>query len=447
MAEAPRWLQLEDGVVDLETGELRREGAAPDRLTGKRLEVLRYLAARPGVEVREQEFHSEVWENQGRARASSQALKTVISRLREAIEVDRRVHRLVVTTSHGGYRFVPPVSVSGSVSIGSATVSVAPSGVAEPGGDYHPGWYAAWPEAEARARRYLDQPGNPLVVVAPAQGGKSWFVSHLLHTALAAADVVVRAPYAADPDQVLLDVGFACAAALGIDTSDGSDAQLVLTTGGSPEQRLTRLLEEHALPAVSARLVLVFDGLHDWVEAGGLLRWLRSLPPQRREPWPRLRIVATASTDPVVLTDTPQVSSTHFPQLLEFHDLQPANIAALATRVGVDLPEADLATLTAELGGQPYLVHAALVARLHGQPGGRLDEHERWLRRQLRLLASAPAERAAVQAVLAGHEPGDLLLCHRLERAGLLRYADGRWQIRNGLLATFLTRHLPSGER
>ena len=95
-----RHLELEDGSVDLRLGEIHRRGST-GRLTTKELDLLCYLAERPGQVVTQDELLREVWGYSGPV--VTRAVYTAIKRLRANPAAPQ--HLLTV---HGeGYRFEP----------------------------------------------------------------------------------------------------------------------------------------------------------------------------------------------------------------------------------------------------------------------------------------------------------------------------------------------------
>jgi DNA-binding response OmpR family regulator len=98
-------LRLSACVVDLVRGVVQREGAPEEVLTTKELELLRYLAARPGQVVDREELHRQVWGH--RAGLLSRSADHTIVRLRSKIEPDPTSPRHVLTVHGKGYRFEP----------------------------------------------------------------------------------------------------------------------------------------------------------------------------------------------------------------------------------------------------------------------------------------------------------------------------------------------------
>ncbi len=85
MARSSQILQLRDCVVDLKTRQVSRSDGVM-KLTGREVEVLRYLAARPGGLVTRFELEREVWKLGPSVR--SEAVAIAMRRLRNKLEID-----------------------------------------------------------------------------------------------------------------------------------------------------------------------------------------------------------------------------------------------------------------------------------------------------------------------------------------------------------------------
>lgn len=96
----PTLLELDDGVVDLATGQVRR-GDSTAALSAREARLLAMLAERPGEAVSRDELHA------GLGVASPRAVDHAVRRLRAKLEADP-AHPVHLRTVHGaGYRLVP----------------------------------------------------------------------------------------------------------------------------------------------------------------------------------------------------------------------------------------------------------------------------------------------------------------------------------------------------
>lgn len=113
-------LRLADREVDLATGAVTSGAEALQRLSGRELAVLRYLARHPRRLVGRDELYRAVWGADG---AASRATDHAVSRLRARVEADPVAPRHVVTVFGEGYRFEP---LTGSEEVGVAAATAPP---------------------------------------------------------------------------------------------------------------------------------------------------------------------------------------------------------------------------------------------------------------------------------------------------------------------------------
>lgn len=98
-------LSLAACTIDLVRGTVVRLDGGSEALTTKELELLSYLAARPGAVVDREELHRDVWGQ--RAGLLTRSADHTVARLRAKIEDDPAAPRHVLTVHGRGYRFVP----------------------------------------------------------------------------------------------------------------------------------------------------------------------------------------------------------------------------------------------------------------------------------------------------------------------------------------------------
>jgi adenylate cyclase len=116
--------QIADWVVDPTSGRLSRGGEML-RLEPKVMEVLVYLAHRPGQVVTREALEASVWAG---SVVSYDALTGAIQKLRKAFKDDPRQPRIIETLSKKGYRLVAPVQA----------LQVRPRSASTPPGDSPP---------------------------------------------------------------------------------------------------------------------------------------------------------------------------------------------------------------------------------------------------------------------------------------------------------------------
>lgn len=113
--ELPHQIGLATGELDLLRRVIRRDGEDVP-LTGLEVDLVRYLAARPGVAVSRRELLAEVW-GYGRG-VRSRAVDNTVRRLRSKIEADPSDPQVLCTVHGHGYRWDAPEAT------GDATVTM-----------------------------------------------------------------------------------------------------------------------------------------------------------------------------------------------------------------------------------------------------------------------------------------------------------------------------------
>jgi TolB-like protein/DNA-binding winged helix-turn-helix (wHTH) protein len=105
---------FEDFDVDLESGEIRRQGVRV-RLRGKPCQILVTLLRHPGEVVARQQLIESLWSSNTFVDFDSN-LKTALSNLRRVLGDSADYPRFIETVQGVGYRFLQPVSKSKPVS-------------------------------------------------------------------------------------------------------------------------------------------------------------------------------------------------------------------------------------------------------------------------------------------------------------------------------------------
>lgn len=425
-------LPLESGELDLARGVVRRADGVT-QLTLHQLDLLRYLAARPGQAVSRDEILREAWGWRG-AVVRSRAADFAVLRIRAVIERDPRRPRHLLAEAGAGYRFEPLPAGATPV------VLVQPAGAG-----YDPSWYVPRGDVEAEASSRLVLPGAPLVFTAPRGFGKTWAVQHVLAGGVGEADAGVEVDLDAVDDATLGSTD-AVAAHLGLTLSevvDGGEAawEAALRGPGNAFHRLGRFLEREVLPRVPGRLVMVLDHADRLRRVPGgasVFGLLRAWAGRTRAPWDRLRLVLAVSTEPALLVDA-AISPFNLSVPLALPAFARAEVARMVERHG--LADAWVDPIWRRTGGHPSLArqacHAAAAGRLGvegletGVAEAVFGEH---LRSRLVRVQARPELAAAVRSVLAGATP-DPVAAERLVAAGVLRRADDGWAMQNPLYA------------
>lgn len=103
-----RSFQVGDWVVDPAAGQITRDGV-PVKLEHKVMEVLSYLASRPGELVTRDDLEREVWK---RRMISYDSTTAAVLKLRKALTDNARQPRYIVTVPKRGYRMIAAVQDS-----------------------------------------------------------------------------------------------------------------------------------------------------------------------------------------------------------------------------------------------------------------------------------------------------------------------------------------------
>lgn len=97
-------LKLKGCEVDLDLQQVERGGVL-ERLTTREVELLAYLAARPGEALSRDELHREIWGFP--PSVMTRSADNVVRRLRAKIELEPSQPRHIITVHGVGYRFEP----------------------------------------------------------------------------------------------------------------------------------------------------------------------------------------------------------------------------------------------------------------------------------------------------------------------------------------------------
>lgn len=99
-------LLIDGWQVDAQTNRIARDGVE-QKLEPRSMELLVYLAKRPGQVVSRVEFEEQIW--QGRV-VGYEALSGSIAKIRKAFGDTDKEHRIIETIPKSGYRLIAPVS-------------------------------------------------------------------------------------------------------------------------------------------------------------------------------------------------------------------------------------------------------------------------------------------------------------------------------------------------
>ena len=223
-------------------------------------------------------------------------------------------------------------------------------------------------------------------------------------------------------------------------------------------QRCSRFIQDRVLRPLKEPVALVLDEVERVFDSPfrtdffGMLRsWhnKRALP--NAPEWKRLDLVLAASIEPSQFVTRVDQSPFNVGEPIELEEFSPAEVAQLNQLHGTVLGAAELARLTALVGGHPYLVRRALylLARravgatdlLLGKDldGGPFGEH---LRHLLLLLNRHAALVDGLREVLRHGTCKDVMVLERLRGSGLVRQEQGRVVPRCDLYARYFEERL-----
>jgi hypothetical protein len=279
-----------------------------------------------------------------------------------------------------------------------------------PGTRYVAEWYVPRAFEEDTALRYLAH-GHPVLLWGPRKQGCSWLCQHVARAWQRAAaerqfivvDFRTLGPSAlASLDACLHEIAKVLDEALPYD--DRPHVPVAEQWGqarGDAKFRLTSFLYGSVLAAVQSELLLVFDHadlVHGQPFYGDVVGLLRSWADKgaTSAPWSRLRLLVSVSVPPARLsTARYQSPFANLSEPIQVGDFDTVQVAELVRRYGLAWTHSNLKRLMAIVGGQPYLVCAALDDMSHdrysldeldaGKPLGRsnIGDHVSRLRSHL----------------------------------------------------------------
>lgn len=344
-----------------------------------------------------------------------------------------------------------------------------------PGLGYNPRWYVTNDAKEQLILGTLHHPGAPVVVTAPPFSGKSTVLQRIVarlrqeHREGRERCLVILLDLGslgdttlADPPAFFLEVanmlvdGYerAVREARGQVQSDTDTwVEHAWRRPGSPESKLTNLLERRVLANDRERMVLALDRadrfvgkpcgdpmarmLRQWVRAGAL----------GDELWVQFRLALAAAGSALYFYAPDAVSelfasATH----VRIESFGLADVRTLARYYGGRWTDDELRRVVELVGGQPYLCRMILFLERTGVPKAELLDVDRlkiehcatvlrqvWLR-----VAEQPDLRKPLCLLL--RDPSTRLTTdeyHRLYQAGLVRREEGTYVLPNKLVASY----------
>ena len=123
-----RFVRFEGYQVDLQTGELRKNGTKV-RLSDQPLQILALLLERPGELISREELRTKLWPDEVFV-DFDHSLNAAVNKLREALCDSTSDVRLIETLPKRGYRFIGPTETRDKP--GTLQVALVPPGPAPP---------------------------------------------------------------------------------------------------------------------------------------------------------------------------------------------------------------------------------------------------------------------------------------------------------------------------
>lgn len=101
-------LAIHGGAIDMERREVRFHDGIHQALTGREIEILRYLACNPGRPISREELLARVWRISPRGVVETRTIDMHIARLREKLHEDLGHPRIIQTVKGKGYMLAAP---------------------------------------------------------------------------------------------------------------------------------------------------------------------------------------------------------------------------------------------------------------------------------------------------------------------------------------------------
>lgn len=127
----PRFVRFEGYQVDLQTGELRKNGTKV-RLSGQPFQILALLLERPGELISREELRTKLWPDEVFV-DFDHSLNAAVNKLREALCDSTNDVRFIETLPKRGYRFIGPIETRdkpATLQVALVPLAPAPNGTA-----------------------------------------------------------------------------------------------------------------------------------------------------------------------------------------------------------------------------------------------------------------------------------------------------------------------------
>jgi hypothetical protein len=389
----------------------------------------------------------------------------VARRILNAMEGAETLHRYSEASAHAAVQQTVSKSTMAGMPIAEPHSNFDPRLILEaPGGsvDLESPFYIER-RADARLKWELDKAGTITTIRAPRQMGKtSLLVRGAEHARQRGSPILFFDFQMIDPnclqslDFFLHHIALRIAIALKIETENVDKVRQIPL---SPQDRLTRFLEDYVLQQASHPIILAIDEADRLFEAPfrqeffSLIRAWFTLMRGSNPLWKRLNVAMVISTQPYLLIDDINQSPFNVGLKIDLEDFALEQVQDLNQRHGTPLNESELLDMMELLGGHPYLVRQALytlvdegitwaeLARSAASESGPFSSH---LRQYLWRLRDKPQLIEAIKSILYSKQPyADEVTLTRLNAAGLIRQDEsGRYHCRCQLYDLYFRRVL-----
>ena len=126
----PPIVRFEDYQVDLQTGELRKNGTKI-RLSGQPFQILALLLEKPGELITREELRARLWPDEVFI-DFDHSLNTAVNKLREALGDSTNDSHFVETLPKRGYRFIGSIEVRGESTAGESAAAIPSAPILPP---------------------------------------------------------------------------------------------------------------------------------------------------------------------------------------------------------------------------------------------------------------------------------------------------------------------------
>lgn len=324
-----------------------------------------------------------------------------------------------------------------------------------PPGGYDPNWYIHREEEQTLAMYALTYSGNPVVLQAPFQFGKTNLLQYLLYLlrndeSEPATIVTINLEQISertknDADLLIKEIAIQLMSDL-YEHNPKFNKDWVRISWDSEAgvlSKMTDLMEKHVLPHIKNKLVLAIDNA-DTIGAfsckNDFFNLLRSFTNDTKDIWSSFRLIIAISASPTELVDNLHVSPFNNCETIVLKDFEDSQIYQLLEKYNLFWSATEVSKLKDAVGGHPYLLRllmyrskitkSSLATLLKDQNklfDNYLNKYRKWLSSNPKFLQELKLFKSNNYALVRSNEyaleyalGSDEALCRRMTRAGLL---------------------------